>query len=67
MKLMLGYIHNIFHGGSPVHYALMNKEELTKVEIDRWRRDYNINIISYDPHDNHKEVEIFIDEILAIK
>jgi hypothetical protein len=67
LELLLGYIHHIFHGGSPDHFALMNKEELTSVEIDRWRKDYNINIISYDPSDNHRELELYVDELLKIK
>lgn len=66
LKLMLGYIHNIFHGGSPDHFALMNKDEITNTEIDRWRKDFNINIITYDPVNNHKEVELFTDELLKL-
>lgn len=66
LKLMLSYIHNIFHGGSPDHFALISKDEITKTEIDRWRKDYNINIVAYDPKDNHKEVEIIIDELAKI-
>jgi NAD-dependent SIR2 family protein deacetylase len=60
INLLLGFIHNIFHGGSPKHYALMNKKELTNTEADRWRKDFNINIIPYDPHNNHIEVTNFI-------
>jgi len=64
LKLMLSYIHNIFHGGSPDHFALINQEEITGTEIDRWRKDFNINIIPYDPKDNHKEVEEFVGELI---
>lgn len=67
LKLMLSYIHNIFHGGSPDHFALINKEDITNTEKDRWRKDYNINVITYDPRDNHIEVEEFIDNLLALK
>lgn len=66
LKLLLGYIHNIFHGGSPDHYALINKNDISSTEIARWRKDYNINIIPYDPIDNHKQVELYIDELLKI-
>ncbi len=65
LELLLGYIHSIFHGGSPDHFALMNREEVTNVEINRWRKDFNINIITYDPHDNHIEVDNFVTELLA--
>jgi hypothetical protein len=66
LKLLLGYIHNIFHGGSPKHFALMDEEGLTSVEIDRWRKDFNIQISTYNPKDNHAAVEHFVDELLAI-
>lgn len=64
LKLLLGYIHNIFHGGSPDHFALINKDEITPTEINRWRKDFNIHILPYDPHTNHIELEIFVDYIL---
>ncbi|MBK7853704.1 MAG: SIR2 family protein [Bacteroidetes bacterium] len=64
LKLMLSYIHNIFHGGSPDHFALVNQTDITQTETDRWRKDFNINIITYDPVNNHKEVEDFVDELL---
>ncbi len=66
LKLMLSYIHNIFHGGSPDHFALINKDDITNTERDRWRKDYNINVITYDPRDNHVEVEEFIDNLLEL-
>jgi len=62
--LLLGFIHHIFHGGSPQHYALMPKNKVTDTEIDRWRKDYNIYIITYDPVDNHKQVEQFVEGLI---
>ncbi|MBK9567645.1 MAG: SIR2 family protein [Saprospiraceae bacterium] len=44
LLLMLGYIHNIFHGGSPMHYALMANDIVTGTEKDRWKKDFNIEI-----------------------
>ncbi|WP_293786893.1 SIR2 family protein [uncultured Pedobacter sp.] len=67
LALILRFIHNVFHGGSPDHYAIMNKEELTGVEIDRWRKDYNINIIPYDPKNNHEEIFEIISELSEIR
>ncbi len=64
INLLLGFIHHIFHGGSPEHYALMPKDNVTSTEIDRWRKDYNIKIITYDPIDGHKQVEEFVDAII---
>lgn len=67
IKLVLSYIHNIFHGGSPEHFALMNQEGLTSTEIDRWRKDYNITIIPYDPKNNHEELKKIIEELVAMQ
>ncbi|WP_159798930.1 SIR2 family protein [Flavobacterium sp. MK4S-17] len=66
LKLLLGYIHNIFHGGSPDHFALMNKNEITNTEVSRWRKDYNINIIPFDPRDNYIEIQEYVAEIIKI-
>ena len=64
LLLLLGFIHNIFHGGSPHHFALMDKDKITKTEIDRWRKDYNIHIIEYDSKDNHVQVNQVLEEIV---
>jgi SIR2-like domain len=64
LKLLLGYIHNVFHGGSPQHFALMDKTKITPTEIERWRKDFQINIIPYDPKDDHKAVHDLVVELL---
>lgn len=64
LLLLLGYIHNIFHGGSPTHYALVPNDSITDTEISRWRKDFNIECIPYDPKDNHIEVSNFLQKIL---
>jgi|TARA_R100000479_G_scaffold33554_4_gene14314 hypothetical protein len=64
LLLMLGYIHNIFHGGSPTHYALVDKNSISNIEIDRWRKDFNIECIKYDSKDNHIELENILKEIV---
>lgn len=66
LLLMLGYIHNIFHGGSPQHYALVSKDTITDTEIGRWRKDFNIECITYDPKENHIEVKNYLEEIIKI-
>lgn len=66
LLLLLGYIHNIFHGGSPTHYALVPKNAVTDTEVERWRKDFNIEIIKYDPRDNHVEVKNFLQQIVDL-
>ena len=65
INLLLGFIHHIFHGGSPDHYALMAQDQVTATEIDRWRKDYNINIITYDPIDDHNQVQEFVEGLIS--
>jgi hypothetical protein len=65
INLLLGFIHHIFHGGSPDHYAIMAQDQVTETEIDRWRKDFKINIITYDPSEDHKQVEEFVDGLIT--
>lgn len=65
LLLLLGYIHNIFHGGSPMHYALISKDRITETEKARWRKDFNIECITYNPRDNHIEVLEFLNKIIS--
>lgn len=67
LLLLLGFIHNIFHGGSPHHYALLAEDKVTKTEVDRWRKDFNIHIITYNPKNNHEEVENIMKTIIDKK
>lgn len=54
-----------FKGNTSPHYALMDSTKLNSLEIDRFRRDYNINIIPYIPSDNiHPEVPEFLHELI---
>ncbi len=61
-NLLLSYLHCIFHGGSPHHYALIDETKINQTEADRWRKDYNIHIITYNPKDNHKEIYRFLNK-----
>ncbi len=64
LLLLLGYIHNIFHGGSPNHYALVSKDSVTTTEVERWRKDFNIQIITYDSQNNHVELKKYLEQII---
>lgn len=66
LKLLLGYIQTIFHGGSPDHFALISSADISETEITRWRKDFKVNVIKYDQADGHAELESIIDELLAI-
>jgi len=61
---LLGFIHHIFHGGSPNHFALMPEDKMTKTEINRWYKDYHITIIPYNSVDKHRQLEEFLDGLI---
>jgi hypothetical protein len=65
INLLLGYIHNIFHGGTPEHFALMDESKITQTESDRWEKDFNIHIIPVSPNNNFEEIDQLLDEINA--
>lgn len=64
LKMLLSFIHHSFHGGGPKHFALMDKNKMIEIEAENWRKNFNIQILPYDPHDDHVEVENFIDSLL---
>ncbi len=66
LKLLLSFLHSAFHGGGPTHYALFPRDSITMAESKRWLSDYNIQMILYDPADDHAEVKSFLDG-LALK
>lgn len=61
LKLLLSFIHSSFHNGGPTHYALISEESMNSVEADGWRKNFNIQIIPYNPRDNHIEVQDFVE------
>lgn len=67
LRLLLGFIHDVFHGGSPDHFAFMPNEGLTDTEIERWRKDYNIHVIPYNPENNHLQLLEKIDQLIDQK
>lgn len=60
LRLLLGFLRNSYHEGGPKHYALMDETRLTPITVERWRKDYGINIISYNPKNNHEQVFQFL-------
>jgi hypothetical protein len=62
--LLLDFLHSAFPvTGGPNHFALMPEEELTDVEKERWRKDYNIRILSMSQEDISGEILGFIQNL----
>lgn len=60
LMLLLGFLRNAYHEGGPKHFALMDKTMVKEIIAERWRKDYGINIITYDPDNNHIQTLEFL-------
>ncbi len=59
--LLLGYLRDAFHGRATQHYALLPKGDYAKTELNRWRKDFKVHCIHYQPSDDsHPEVLEFL-------
>ena len=65
LNLLLGFLRNAYHEGGPKHYALIDETKINEITSERWRKDYGINIIAYNPVDNHREVLEYLTELKA--
>ncbi|MFC1701288.1 SIR2 family protein [Pseudomonadota bacterium] len=60
LKLLLNYINAAFPEGGTQHYALMTTESTTPTECSRWRKDYNMRIISISSDNNYEDINTFL-------
>ena len=60
LKLLLNYINAAFPEGGIPHYALMATEATGEIERGRWRKDYNIQIISISPENDYEDINSFL-------
>lgn len=61
--LLLGFLRNAYHEGGPKHFALMDQSTVEDIIAERWRKDYGINIITYDSYNNHIQVLQFLQQL----
>ncbi|OQB81211.1 MAG: hypothetical protein BWX88_04345 [Planctomycetes bacterium ADurb.Bin126] len=62
LRLLLGYLHDAFHGGT-LHYALAPRTEFTGSVINRWRKDFRVECLLYTPSKGHPEVGSFVSSL----
>lgn len=62
LKLLLSYVHSSFHGGGPMHYALMEQEKINDTEAESWRRNFKVQLIPYSNANDHAELKDFIND-----
>lgn len=58
--LMLGYLHDCFHGSGTYHYALVPRGDESATMFNRWRNDFQVRCIHYDASPGHDEVLEFL-------
>jgi len=61
INLMLSGLHSAFHGSGKNHFALIEESSIQDFLVERWRKDYNVNVIQYKASkDTHPEVLNFV-------
>ena len=58
--LLLGYLHDCFHGSGTHHYALVPRGDQSEAMFNRWKKDFQVQCIHYDPTTGHPEVLRFL-------
>lgn len=67
LKLLLSYINAAFPEGGIPHYALMTTEAAGEVERNRWRKDYNMKIISISPDNDYQDIDDFLSILIELE
>ena len=66
LKLLLNYINAAFPEGGIPHYALMPRSETSEVERKRWKKDYNVRVITISSKNDYEDIDTFL-KILHLK
>ncbi|MBA3871066.1 MAG: SIR2 family protein, partial [Anaerolineae bacterium] len=64
INLLMEQIQAITNGYTPTHYALIPKSEITNLKKTNYRKKYNIEILSYAPSSDYREVGDFLQLII---
>jgi len=67
LKLLLQSIASAFQSGGPLHYAVMAREEMTTIEMERWRKDFNIQFIPISKDNGYADLQSFLEVLAATK
>ena len=59
LKLLLSYINAAFPQGGIPHYALMTTEATGEIERNRWKKDYNMQIIPISADNDYEDIDTF--------
>jgi len=59
-RLLLGFLHDAFHGSGSRHFALVSSNDFTPTLASRWRKDFKVELIIYEPTTGRPEVGAFL-------
>lgn len=60
LRLLLSYINAAFPQGGTPHYALMTTESTGEIERNRWKKDYNMQIIPISADNDYEDIDTFL-------
>ena len=60
IRLLLGYINTAFPEGGTEHYALLKESTTLKTERKRWKKDYNVAVVSIR---DYGELDAFLETL----
>jgi hypothetical protein len=61
---LLGELTYVFKDHTVTHYALLDATQITRVEVERLRSDYGIEVIAYTPSaPDHPEFTLFLEQL----
>lgn len=63
LALFLGYLQDAFRGSGHEHFALVPKTDFSEVDSRRWRMDFRVRTLRYDPSADHREVVEFLEAL----
>ena len=66
LKLLLSFIASSFKPNGPPHFAVMAHEDMSGVEMERWRKDFNVQFIPISKADNYSDVTRFLEALKAV-
>ena len=63
IQLLMGFLHNSFHGKTPPHYAIVPASERESAEINQLFHDFKMNVIPLDDTDFGGQVLSFLADL----
>lgn len=66
LKLLLQFISSAFQSDGPPHFAVMAEEDMGKVEMERWRKDFNVQFIPISKASDYADLTAFLEHLSAI-